>query len=472
MANDKLPLFVQDGIYPARLDRTLTGGLLNPSGEGMFPLAGVRPQGVDAYGETSFRVSVSGGVVRIEPGSAFVGDVKAQGLGGIYFIFNEGPHTESLIPIIPGVGQEALVGISVNDPGLGGSAMGQGSWKPFVLERSLVPKENVLILASIGVPGVEGGPTPVTDLRTYTSALGGVVVTRDNLTTIIAKYGAMPYGTQIYSAADGITYTRGTNGWAQNPAIAKVVTGSVVGPGRVGELAWETSKDTLYVYEVNNGVPAWIPIARASASVRTAYYDPASPWAVGPNSANISEHSFNITIKADANDWYSIGNENVELIDPAPGENKPDEKQLILHVRSTADKAYFAVELIAAVHVKKVKPPEPPPETEADAPRALDLVTDDDNSLSIGVEILKVNNAALENGQPPAKNDDTKGFYVMKVIDGLENGMTWTGNGGQRAHTMTFGDLEAGVYQIRPVFKKQAYGYFEISKLFMKVTTK
>ena len=121
MVNPNPPLFVQDGEYPAKLDRNLIGALLPPLGDAANPLRprpGVRAHLLDGMGsETSLRVDLFGTAqVKIKPGSAFVPGPAADGVASIYLITNPVEVTLNLDPVIPNATQTGVVGISVSDP--------------------------------------------------------------------------------------------------------------------------------------------------------------------------------------------------------------------------------------------------------------------------------------------------------------------------------------------------------------------
>jgi len=172
MVNPNPPLFVQDGEYPAKLDRNLIGGLLNPSGDQTYPLVprpGVRAHYADANGETSLRVTIStAGAAVVAPGSAYVRGPLVDGIAAVYLITNPNPYTVPL-PNTSGVEQRGEVGISVIDPSSTPGA-GEGKWEPVYIGPTDTRPTNFLPLANIVIPATGAKTAP--DNRSYTSALG------------------------------------------------------------------------------------------------------------------------------------------------------------------------------------------------------------------------------------------------------------------------------------------------------------
>lgn len=449
MANPNPPLFVQDGEYPAKLDRNLIGALLQPSTSSTNPLLprpGVRAHYVDAAGETSLRVEVSGAEYKILAGSAFVGGPSEDGIGSIYLITNPNDKPLAPPPIIAGAEQQGMIGIKVTDPGdspTGGAS--EGKWE--IVYLSTVPADpiptNFLRLASVTIPGNAATPLPApVDNRLFTTALGGVmrVASRDTLNSSAAN---APYGSQAYAMAENQMYVCGKDGWAPYPAVVQVNgTASNGGiSGHQGELLWNSINQTLAIYQGNE----WIDIARAAGVSRLGG---ATSWPKGPNETVLAISSLKIFVPAGSS-WLSISHPSVTLWDPAM--EKPPETSLLIDLNLPAPRTKISVLLYATVEafIKNASGGFDP-----------DLT----NTFSLNVDAYTSSGTTFDDqGRPSGYQQQ----YAL--IDA--SGETWTTQPIKKEFHMEMNNLDRGRNSLRLVFKAANAGYFDIRDLRFQVNT-
>lgn len=465
MANEgNPPLFVQTGVYPARRDRSHTGSLLSPGAKSdtdlnfMAPRSGVRPQKVDNFGETALRVESFGTKVRVRPGVAFVsGDSVTQGISGVYVVLSESYVEPTLPAYVPGVATNVYIGIEILDPtDQGGSSGTPGSWA--IVAKSSEPTKNWLALARVTIPGTAGADTSVTDFRTYTASLGGVVPVRGGVAEVTATAADAPYGSLAFSVEENILYQRDKAGWSTLPSVARVEGGQATAgiPGRSGQLLWMSDIKTLFVYDKDeNGQPNYIPIARFPSAARTGR---ATSWTPGPT--RVMTSAFNLQVKVDGG-WHSIGNEKVTSYNT--DNPKPEEMGLIIYVRSTTLKSPVRVKLIADVTVYKEKV-EPPPEERA----IPELEVDPSNTLSIGIDITGGSVIPMDAAEPINAEGS---YYSASYLEDPLRSATWQGLGGSREAYFQY-YFGTGDFQIRPTFQSSsAASYFDIKNLKLEVDT-
>lgn len=456
MVNPNPPLFVQDGEYPAKLDRSLIGGLTQPGGDANSPLlprGGVRAHYVDDSGlETSLRVERSGTQVKIMPGSAFVRGPMEDGIASLYFITNPVDAFVNLPTYIANADQQGMVGIKITDPGDApvGEAV-EGKWEFVYL--SIVPTSEpvpaeFLRLANITIPGNATDPAVVVDSRDFTTANAGTfrIATFDTLRSALRGY---PYGSQAYSMAEDITYVRSRTGWAQHPALTQINSSTSTNDGiygRPGELLWNTVKSTLAIQ--SGGV--WTDIARKSSAVRMAT---ATSWPEGPNEAQIVSANLRLNL-TQANIWVSLSHSTVLPWNPDQGEVKPSENNFMLQVYNYAPNQLSVVYFYATVaaFIKNASGGFDPDTT---------------NTFFLNVEAFSsVAGDPMvfdENGRP----DGFIQQYSMVDADGEQ----WTTVIEKKDAYNPMGKLDQGIINFRPVFKAAKPGFFEIRDFKMRVTT-
>jgi hypothetical protein len=493
-SNANPPLFVQDGIYPARLDRSHTGALLTPggkSGSGLVPMSprpGVRPQGVDSLGETALRVTGSGAKISVNTGVAFVpGDSAVQGIAGVYVVIVDGPQQPVLPAYVPNVDTTAFVGIEISDPEAGGSTVTPGAWS--IVAKTTQPAKNWLPLAKVTIPGTANADVKVTDARTYTAALGGTLLVGGSISEIGATAGNAPYGSMAFSVEENVLYQRDRDGWSTIPSVAKVVGGqSTAGvSGRPGQLLWLPDSKTLYVWDKKpDGSPGYIAISRYSPALRTGRE---SAWAEGP--AIRATSPFDLELQVDGG-WHSIGSGSITSYNP--DKPKPDEIAMILYIRNYSPKSMVYARLTATIEVKKIKPPPDPavramPELETDpagvadmaieirnvtlpgtpVPIAEELVIDPEGTVDVAVEV--VGGATIDVDGQQVIDSGGSGYYMISKLEDVLGSTQWQGAARKIEVDVPFVLDAIGDYQVRPVFRSQKASYLDIKGLKVEVTT-
>lgn len=465
MVQSNPPLFVQDGEYPARLDRTLIGGLAQPMGHSasLAPRPGVRAHFVDADSETSLRVnkpSAPNGDVTIMAGSAFVPGLNSDGLSALYLIVNPNPQPLGLPMAQTGVLQVGKVGIKVSDPSdMPASGAVEGMWE-FVYVATLPiadpEPDSFLHLSTVTITGDTSATATVEDQRMFTTALGGTlqVANRDYLDESAA--GA-PYGTQAYAEAQDLMYIRGKNGWGPYPAVAQVnadSTSNVGITGHQGELLWNATENILYIYQGTD----WIPIARKSAAVRRAT---ATSWPVGPNEASTGVVPM-LRIYVPAGAWYNLSSSKVTLWEPGGTVGKKIPNEFVLQVNSYSPQSAVTAYCSASV--------------QAFTKSGSNYVADTTNTFWLNLDISKVPAPVYDeegNVIPPVLNEfgNPPGYQQLySLVDPL--GQSWTTRADSKNFSELMNNLGQGIAQIQPMFKAAKAGYFEVRNLHIKVSSK
>lgn len=463
MVESNPPLFVHDGIYSAKLDRALIGGLLIASGDTNYqtvPRSGVRPQYVDDAGnETSLRVVATGSSIAVQPGAAFIKGSDQDGLSAVYLIISPNPYPVSLPPPTPAQ-QTVIVAIMVTDSfGDPSPDPAEGSWRIGYYAGPPPTGSIFLPLAQVTIPANGGNLPAPTDKRQFATGLGGSLLVPFKSTLSGAPLQHMPYGTLAYAWDTDMMYMRSKNGWVQNPAVA-TLSDTASNQGIVGhqnELLWNTTQQVLYIYDKSQ----WLAIMRRPASVQTAYE---STFPNGPDRAQTSAISMDISVEAGT--YYSIEHDKVKPV--AEEDIKPEEESLTLQVMQHSSNAIFSIRMKAKVTIQK---------KDAEG----NLVEDKENQFWIGVQIFKppatFRDPLAEDKtlKPfPKPENDSRNLEVdeAQAVDEVKSSLSWTTVFDEKTFTMDVADVPQGLWCVRPLFKANKLGYFKIENLFIEVVSR
>lgn len=272
MAPVNPPAWLQAGTYPARLDRLTLGGLMHPgSGGALVGRGGVKP----ISGSTGLRViqrPTPDMQVRVQPGTCYVPATST--LGGVYICHNDADYDVQLDPAHATLPRKDLVYARVAD-----AADDTGAANEFQIDRvtgtpasspvrPAAPTQAVL-LGEVAVAAADSSivTADITDLRTYSTPLGGLLPVRS-----AADIPADPYpGMSIYRLDmtppvqqiwDGTAWrtvldtgygapigTLGYNFWGANPNYQVVSTGGV-------SLRYDGTNVARLDFTVPPGIPA------------------------------------------------------------------------------------------------------------------------------------------------------------------------------------------------------------------------
>ena len=456
------PLFLHDGVYSAKLDRALIGGLLLASGDGnavMKPRPGVRPHYVDDSNiESSMRVTVSGTTCSVLPGVAFVPGSTADGISGVYLVVNPTALPVPMPPASP-VTQTGTVAVMVTDTlGNPPSDPAEGTWRIEYYTGTPPTGTFVLPLAAVTIPANGGAMPPPTDRRVFTTALGGALFVHNVSSLSSDPLRRLPFGSHAYVADTDMMYIRGKDGWVQNPAVATLSASGAHPPAyptarHQNELLWNTATKTFYVSDSNR----WVGIARQSSSVGTM-----RGTALKDGPATVATSGINMKITTSTTSWASINHSSISSYEP--NTDKPDKEAFMLKVVAHSPNAPITVRVNATVIINKKEDNS--------------YVEDRDNEFWIGVQIY-TNASTFEEFDPtlpyPEPDDDsssTNNIQEAQSVDETKTAMKWSTQWNKQNYFFEKADLPQGTYYIRPVFKTKNKGYFEVQGLFLEVSSR
>lgn len=170
------PTWLQAGSYSALLDRLALGALMTPA-----PTVGALAvrSGVKPGGMTVTQRATPGMAVTVGAGTAFV--QSPQAAGGVYVVHNDAPYDVTIATAHASLGRRDLIVVRIYDAEITGStnawALEAVTGTPAGSPSPPAVPSGAMAIAQIQVNASASSITNanITDLRTYTAALGGAV---------------------------------------------------------------------------------------------------------------------------------------------------------------------------------------------------------------------------------------------------------------------------------------------------------
>lgn len=289
MALEKPPLFMQAGKYTAAADRFLIGaGLYPKGGNEMYPRPGVQPFSVTSLSdstELSFRVvprqgGGTAGDVTVLMGAAYVAGPATKVLNGVYLVVNNGDHDLSLGTILPGAARNVDIYVQVLDaeitiPGTPDdpqpSTLAEATFVMQDANLTTKPSDSLLLArVSLNTSNAVG---TITDLRTYTTSHGGVLLVSGKTDLELDNMKRLPLGSQVYSITDKAILTRTPDGWTSLSVLPVSATRPQDANVSSGYMYFNTVDRTVNLFNTVPGsggqmVSTWYTVGQAVGMVR------------------------------------------------------------------------------------------------------------------------------------------------------------------------------------------------------------